>query len=90
MAISKVTFVTTLAQNIKNNEPHTIPPEYRDFRDVFNKAQINQLLPSRSYDHAIELKLDFVPKNYKVYTLTLKEKETLDIFLQKNLENKFI
>ena len=90
MAISKVTFATTLAQNVKNSEPHTIPPEYGDFRDVFDKAQTNQLPPSRSYDHAIELKSDFVPKNCKVYPLTLKKEETLDIFLQKNLEKRFI
>ena len=90
MTISKVTFATTLAQNIKDNKPHTIPLEYRDFRDVFNKAQTNQLPPSRSYDYAIELKLDFVPKNCKVYPLTLKKEETLDIFLQENLEKGFI
>ena len=90
MAISKVTFITTLAQNVKNNKPYTIPPEYKDFRDVFNKAQTNQLLPFRSYNHAIELKLDFVPKNCKVYLLTLKKEETLDIFLQENLEKGFI
>ena len=90
MAISKVTFATTLAQNVKDNEPHTIPPEYRDFRDVFDKAQINQLPPSRSYDHAIELKSDFVPKNCKVYPLILKKEEILDIFLQENLEKGFI
>ena len=35
LAISKVTFATTLAQNVKDNEPYTIPLEYRDFRDVF-------------------------------------------------------
>ena len=90
MAISKVTFATTLAQNTKDNEPHTIPPEYRDFRDVFNKAQTNQLLPSWNYNHTIELKSGFVLKNCKVYLLTLKEEETLDIFLQENLEKGFI
>ena len=87
MAISKVTFAITLAQNIKDNEPHTIPPEYRDFRDVFDKAQTNQLPP---YNHAIELKSDFVAKNCKMYPLTLKEEKTLDIFLQENLEKGFI
>ena len=90
LAIFKVIFAITLAQNIKDNKSHTIPPEYRDFRDIFNKAQTNQLLLSRSYDYVIELKLDFVLKNYKVYPLTLKEEGTLDIFLQENLEKGFI
>ena len=90
MTISKVTFATTLAQNVKDNKSHTIPLEYKDFRDVFDKAQTNQLPPSRSYNHAIELKLDFIPKNCKVYPLTLKEEEALDVFLQENLEKGFI
>ena len=81
MAISKVTFATTLAQNIKDNESYIILLEYRDFRDVFDKVQINQLPFSQSYNYAIKLKLDFIPKNYKVYLLTLKKEETLDIFL---------
>ena len=90
LAISKVTFTTTLAQNVKDNELYTIPLEYRDFRDVFDKAQTNQLPPSQSCNYTIELKSDFIPKNYKVYLLVLKEKETLDIFLQENLEKEFI
>ena len=90
LAIFKVIFATTLAQNVKDNKSHTIPPEYRDFRDVFDKAQMNQLPPSQSYDHVIELKSDFVLKNCKVYPLTLKEEEALDIFLQENLEKRFI
>ena len=90
MAISKVTFATTLAQNVKDNEPYTIPLEYKDFRDIFDKAQTNQLPPSRSYDYAIELKSDFVPKNCKVYPLTLKKEEALETFLQENLEKGFI
>ena len=41
LAISKVTFITTLAQNVKDNKPYTILPKYRNFRDIFDKAQIN-------------------------------------------------
>ena len=81
LAISKITFAITLAQNVKDNKPYTIPPEYRDFRDVFDKVQINQLPLFQSYNHTIKLKSDFVLKNCKVYLLTLKEEETLDIFL---------
>ena len=80
LAIFKVIFATTLAQNVKDNKSHTIPPEYRDFKDVFNKAQTNQLLLSRSYNYTIELKLDFILKNCKVYPLTLKEEKILNIF----------
>ena len=81
LTIFKIIFATTQAQNIENNKPHTILSEYRDFKDIFDKAQTNQLPPSQNYDHAIELKLDFILKNYKVYLLTLKKKGALDMFL---------
>ena len=51
---------------------------------------MNQLPPSQSYDHVIELKSDFVLKNCKVYPLTLKEEKALDTFLQENLKKGFI
>ena len=38
LIISKITFATTLAQNVENNKSHTILLEYRDFKDIFNKA----------------------------------------------------
>ena len=38
LAISKVTFAITLAQNIKDNKSYTILPEYRDFRNIFDKV----------------------------------------------------
>ena len=41
LAIFKVIFATTLAQNIKDTKPYIIPPGYRDFRDIFDKAQTN-------------------------------------------------
>ena len=38
LAISKITFTTTLAQNVKDNKLYTIPLEYKNFRDIFDKA----------------------------------------------------
>ena len=41
MTISKVTFAIALAQNVKDNKPYTILPEYKNFKDVFDKVQTN-------------------------------------------------
>ena len=38
-----------------------LPPEYQDFRDVFNRTQADKLPPHRSYDYKIELTSDTRP-----------------------------
>src|SRR5271168_3465168 len=67
-----------------------IPPELMDFMDIFNKKAANRLQGSKSYNHAINLKEDFIPKDCKVYPLSLPEQEKLDEFIDKNLEKKYI
>ena len=84
LIIAKTILATELAQQQKKEdiplEEH-IPREYHSYLLVFDKQVAERFPLSRPYDYAIELKSDFTPKNYKVYLLTLKEEETLDIFL---------
>src|ERR1700678_1086065 len=67
-----------------------LPEELADYRDVFDKKAANIFPESGSYDHAIELKEDFVPKDCKVYPLSLPEQEKLDKFIDENLEKRYI
>lgn len=48
----------------------TIPKEYHEFLSVFDKKAAEQFPPSQSCDHAIKLKLGFIPKDCKVYPLS--------------------
>jgi hypothetical protein len=66
-----------------------IPEKLVDYKDVDKKAA-NRFPESRSYDHAIELKEDFVSKDCKVYPLSLPEQEKLDEFIDENLEKRYI
>src|ERR1700678_4262166 len=67
-----------------------IPEELADYKDVFDKKAANRFPESKPYDHAIELKKDFIPKDCKVYPLSLSEQEKLDEFVDKNLEKLYI
>ena len=52
-----------------------LPQSYVNFRDIFEKKTIDELLPSRTFDHAIELNEGFSPKMAKIYPLNPKKQE---------------
>ena len=63
-------------------------PEYiRPFTHLFNKKKFKKLLERCEWDHKINL-IDEAPKelNAKAYAMTLKEKEALNQWLDKQLK----
>ena len=62
----------------------SVPEHYRAYKDVFEEAVFNELPEHKPYDHAIEL-IDHKPYCGKLYNMTLKEQEALDLFLEENL-----
>ena len=67
-----------------------VPPELMDYRSVFNKKEAEQFPESRSWDHAIDLKPNFVPKDCKVYLLSLPEQAKMNEFIDENLAKEYI
>ena len=66
-------------------------PEYcKPFEHIFSKQASERFPPSRVYDHAIELKPGFTPKDCPIYSLTPKENEALDEFIRENLRKGYI
>lgn len=95
MPIAKMNPATELARSAtqrKNGRPliGSIPTEYLEFRKAFEKPDIQKLPPRRTFDHAIDLKEEFVPKSFKAYSLNIREEAELDEFIQENLEKGFI
>ena len=75
---AKANVSTALAseQNLKKEEKtldEMLPLELLDCRHVFDKTTAEHFPESRSWDHAIDLKDDFIPKDCKVYPLTVLE-----------------
>ena len=92
---AKANVSTALAseQNLKKEEKtldKMLPLELMDYRHVFDKTIVECFPESRSWDHAIDLKDNFIPKDCKVYPLTLPEQAELDKFLKENLEKGYI
>ena len=50
-----------------------VPPELLDYKDIFDKVTAERFPESWPWDHAIDLKEDFIPHDCKVYPMTLPE-----------------
>jgi hypothetical protein len=62
-----------------------LPPEFLQWRKVFKQSASERLPDPQPWDHAIDLKPDFVPKDCKVYPLSITEQQKLDEFINNNL-----
>ena len=58
---------------------------YADFADVFSQEGFDELPPHRKWDHAIDLKPDYVEWNTKVYPLRQDQEPALNEFIDQNL-----
>ena len=67
-----------------------LPQSYIDFKDIFEKKTIDELPPSRTFDHAIKLNEGFSPKVAKVYPLNPKEQEVCRTFVNEHLKSRKI
>jgi len=67
-----------------------LPEPYQEYCRLFEKAASEQFPKSQPWDHVINLKLDSIPKDCKVYPLTPTEQKKLNEFLNKNLQKGYI
>ena len=68
-----------------------LPEHIQPFTHLFNKKKFEKLLERRKWDHEINL-IDEVPKelNAKAYTMTLKEEEALNQWLDEQFKTELI
>ncbi|KIK80773.1 hypothetical protein PAXRUDRAFT_15600 [Paxillus rubicundulus Ve08.2h10] len=84
----ETTLATELAQKdseTKKEKP-TLPPEFVEFAEVFEKKATDHIPPTRPFDHGIDLDDSFVPKIAKTYHLNPKEEEVCKEFIKEHLE----
>jgi len=67
-----------------------IPPEYRNYADVFSKVKASELPLHHDYDLKIELEEGTSPPLGTLYSLSLVEISTLWTFIDENLTTDFI
>jgi hypothetical protein len=87
---------TSISQKLSHGTDTTdkpkkeLPERYNRYRKVFEKSASERLLEHKPWDHAIDLKPDFIPKDSKVYPLSPGEQIKMDEFLEDNLQKGYI
>ena len=87
--IRKTMLAMELAQQTEKPKAK-LPQPYIDFKDIFEKKTIDELPPSRIFDHAIKLNEGFSPKVAKVYPLNPKEQEVCRTFVNEYIKSRKI
>ena len=67
-----------------------VPMELLNYKDIFDKVMVEWFPESQPWDHAIDLKEDFVPSDCKVHPMTLPEQAELDKFIDEKLAKGYI
>jgi hypothetical protein len=67
-----------------------IPEEYHKWLDVFNEKASDCFPDPRPWDHSIDLKEGFEPKNFKAYALSPEEHKLQKEFVDENLKKGYI
>jgi len=70
--------------------PDTVPPEYRNYTDMFSKAKASELPPHHDYDLKIDLEEGTSPPLGTLYSLSPVELSALRTFIDENLNTGFI
>jgi len=70
--------------------PDTVPPEYRNYVDVFSKAKASELPLHHDYDLKIDLEEGTSPPLGTLYSLSLVELSAFQTFINENLNTGFI
>ncbi len=66
-----------------------VPEWCRDFIDLFDKDNFDELPEPKTWDHAIELTPNTSPNlDFKIYPFNRNEKTELDKFLDENLSSR--
>jgi hypothetical protein len=80
-----------LAQEAKKDEEEVKLSSYLEpYAATFDKGKAERMPESQPYDHAIDLKEDFVPKDCKVYSLSPIEEKEMNKFIDENLRKGYI
>ena len=80
-----------LAHDTETKKTKTeLPKEYEEYKTVFEKKASERFPVKKPWDHAIDLKPDFVSKDCKIYPMSPREQEKLDEFINENLCKKYI
>ena len=67
-----------------------VPRHFHKWKKVFGKAESERMPTRKPWDHAIDLREDFVPRKERIYPLSKIEKEEVQAFVESQLKKGYI
>ena len=67
-----------------------VPRQFHKYLKVFEKKDSERIPTRKTWDHAIDLKEEFVPKKSKIYPLSRVEREEVKKFVKDQLKKGYI
>jgi len=67
-----------------------VPKKFWRWRKVFGKKESERMPVRKAWDHAIELKEEFILEKEKVYSLSREEREKVQAFVEDQLRKGYI
>jgi len=67
-----------------------VPQKFHKWLKVFGKVELERILTKKLWDHAINLRKDFVPRKGKTYLMFRQEKKEVREFVEKQLRKGYI
>ena len=67
-----------------------VPRRFHKWKKVFGKAESERMPTRKPWDHAIDLREDFVPRKGRIYPLSRTEKEEVQAFVESQLKKGYI
>jgi hypothetical protein len=74
----------------KKTKEELVPQRYHEYMKVFDEQEANRFPSSKIWDHAINLKDDYKPKDCKIYPLSPVERHSLDKWISEQLDKGYI
>ena len=67
-----------------------VPQKFHRWLKVFEKAESERMPVRKPWDHAINLREDFIPRKGRTYLMLRKEKEEVREFVEEQLRKGYI
>jgi len=67
-----------------------VPQRFHKWLKIFKKVESERMPVRKPWDHAINLREDFVPKKEKTYLISREEKEKVREFVEEQLRKGYI
>lgn len=84
-----------LAQEMLKDKPkkttkELVPAKYHDMIDIFEESKADRFPSSKPWDHAIEMKEGYIPKDCKIYPLSPAERQAEEEWINEQLKKGYI